>query len=74
MGKGAKDLRIVKFKTNERVRKFVKSKGNDYLIVFYPGTEYEGELMPDGSVICDCGKYPGTYELKKKQVKIIKYL
>lgn len=49
---------------------YVPSKGRT-LIVFYPGTEYEGAVIENGKIVlCGCGKYPGTYEILRKDVEI----
>lgn len=64
----------VKFRPKHRISRKVLDKGK-VLVVFYPGTEYEGETWLDNTdVHCSCGKHPGTYILGRNEVNITKYL
>lgn len=61
---------IVKFKPKRKISRIVDNK---LLIVFYPTTEYEGEIV-DCIVIAESNKYKKTFEIKLKDVQILNYI
>lgn len=64
-------IRRLRFRPKNKIRKKYKGK---LRVVFYPGTEYHGELFKDGSIVATSNKCDGSFVIGKKEVTIIEFL
>lgn len=61
----------MRFRPKNKIRRMVKSRE---LVVFYPGAEYHGEILNNGTIVSNSGKYEDIFTLRKSEVKILEYL
>lgn len=59
------------FKTVGRIRRVYKGRE---MVIFYPSSQQEGELLSDGSVLAKSSKCDGLFKLDKNEIEIVMYL
>jgi hypothetical protein len=62
----------VRFRPLDKIRRMCDGRE---IVVFYPGTEYTGDLLGDGSILAESNKCPGKIlNVGKKEIKILETL